>query len=550
MTFNPRFFVWLLVGFALTFASCKNRTADLILINGFVHTMNPEGDIEQAVAILDGKIAAVGLTNDLLAEFACDSILDLKGKSVYPGFIDGHCHFVGYALGNSQVDLVGTNSWEEVVSRVDSFSRNITSEWILGRGWDQNDWNIKEFPTNQELNRLFPNRPVILKRIDGHAAIANDEALKRAKIEAGTKIGGGIVESRRGRITGILIDNAVDVVEKLIPPPSPETIANALKKAEKNLFSVGLTTVDDAGLDRDVIELIDSLQRTGELKIRVYAMANATPENLDYYLERGPFTTERINVRSFKMYADGALGSRGACLLEPYSDAPGKYGLILKPAKYYREVAERVANSQFQLNTHCIGDSANRMILRLYEKVLKADNTRRWRIEHAQVIHPADFHRFKDAGIIPSVQPTHATSDYPWVKDRIGKSRSKGAYAYKTLYEQGKTVAIGSDFPVESIDPLLGFYAAVSRKDLKGYPFSGFNPEQALSREVALYGMTAGAAYANFAEENKGSLEVGKFADLVVLDKDLLFVEEKEIPNLNVLYTIVDGEIVFSGRNP
>ena len=537
----------LIAFYSLSSVACKRLEADLILINGFVHTVNPDGDIEQAIAIKDGKIVAVGTSDDLKADFKTQETIDLKGLSVYPGFIDAHCHFYGYSMGQNQVDLTGTTSFEEVVALVDSFGKNSQHAWIIGRGWDQNDWDIRDFPTNEKLNKLFPSTPVLLRRIDGHAALANNEALKRANISPSTTIRGGSIEVKKGKLTGLLIDNAVDLVSKIIPKPTDSLVEKALASGEKKLFSMGLTTVDDAGLDKNIIDLIDSLQNRDKLKIRVYAMANPTDENKAFYFENGPYKTDRLNVRSFKLYADGALGSRGACLLAPYSDdLSGKRGFILHKTSHYTEMIAACFEKGFQVNSHCIGDSANRMILNLYGKVLKEKNDLRWRIEHAQVVHQRDFSLFGKYSILPSVQPIHATSDMYWAESRLGKTRMKGAYAYQTLFEQSKTIAIGSDFPVESPNPILGFYAAVVRKDLKGYPFDGFRIEQKLSRETALFGMTQGAAFANFEEKEKGSIEAGKFADLVILDRDIMFCEEGEIPDTKVMMTIVGGEIVYS----
>lgn len=538
----------LMVGAFLLLSSCKDKFADMILINGIIHTVDEQGSVVQACAIKDGKIVATGRSEDLMFDYESDTVLDLRGKVVYPGFIDAHCHFYGYAMTLNQVNLVGTTSWEEVVDKVDSFAVQYDGEWIVGRGWDQNDWQDKDFPTNRLLNQRFPNRPVLLKRVDGHAAIANAAALKLAGVTRSTRVSGGRIARRGGRPSGLLVDNAVDLVEDIIPEATDDEIKTALMKAERNLFSVGLTTVDDAGLDRRVIELMEQMHKDGDLRIRVYAMANPNEENLEHYLPNGPHKTDRMHVRSFKIYADGALGSRGACLLRSYKDAPGNVGFLLKKPDYYEEIAQQIYDGGYQMNTHCIGDSANRMITRIYGNVLGGENDRRWRVEHAQVVNLADFRRFADFDIIPSVQPVHATSDMYWAEDRVGKTRLKGAYAYKSLFAQNERIAFGSDFPVEDINPLLGFYAAVSRMDLERFPYGGFLKEQALGRDTCLRAMTIWAAHANFEEKEKGSIEVDKFADLVVMNEDILFMEEKQLPYAQVELTILNGEIVFSAE--
>ena len=543
---QKRFFIGLWAwGLLLLSWSCKDRHADLLLVNGIVHTMDSLETVAQAVAIEDGRIVAVGRTNDLQFDFEVDSVVDLRGKPVYPGFIDAHCHFYDYALSRDQLSLRGTTDWEEVLLLVEAFAEEHPEGWLIGRGWDQNDWTEQEFPTNRGLNRLFPERPVLLYRVDGHAAVANAAALELAGITGGTRVEGGKVLRRGRRPTGVLIENAVDLVEEVLPVPEVARTVALLKEAEEAMFEVGLTTLDDAGLDLAEIELIDSLQAAGELRIRIYAMAQPTKENLDRFLEEGPYQTERLHVRSFKVTADGALGSRGACLLSPYKDAPGKRGFLLHEEFYYRDLAERIYAAGLQMNTQCVGDSANRMMLRIYGETLGEASDARWRIEHAQVVAEEDFARFGEIGVWPSVQPSHATSDMYWAEDRIGKERLKGAYAYRRLFAQNGKIAFGSKFPVEDINPILGFYAAVARKDLTDYPYGGFEVEEAVGRDTALKAMTLWAAEANFEEQEKGSVEVGKMADLVVLDRDILYSELGQVPYTQVLMTLLGGEVVY-----
>lgn len=526
--------------------SCKNKEADLLLTNGIVHTMDSVGTIAQAIAIKDGKIVAVGRTEDLQFEYDADSVWDLKGQPVFPGWIDGHCHFYGQAMNQSQLNLVGTTSWAQVVALLDSFAKTHPEGWLIGRGWDQNDWEERLFPDNTALNELFPDRPVLLHRIDGHAAIANQAALDAAGIFPGMRVPGGrVMLSYNGRLNGTLLDNAVDLVTAVAPVPTDADITKALQSFEKELFRYGLTTVSDAGLDLRIINLIDSLQRKGLLRMRVYAMASPTEENLDRFLESGPYKTERLTVSSFKVYGDGALGSRGACLLKPYKDVPDEYGFLLNTPEYYRELAGRLYKAGFQMNTHCIGDSANRLFLHIYGEVLGGQNDRRWRIEHAQVVDPVDREQFKAYSVIPSVQPTHAISDMRWAKDRIGKERLPGAYAYKSLLAAAGVITFGTDFPVEHYNPMYTLFSAVQRTDTSDFPRDGYLRNEAVNVDTAIRAMTTWAAYANFEDATKGSLQKGKVADLIVLDADPYGYDPKQLYKLKVLTTVVNGKIVF-----
>lgn len=442
---------------------------------------------------------------------------------------------------SQEVELVGTKSFDEVVNNIIAFSKNNNKpNYIKGRGWDQNDWEVKEFPDNKLLNKLFPDTPIAITRIDGHAILCNQAALDLGNVTVNSKIDGGEVVLKDGELTGVLIDNAENLVMNYWPRPSREDISNALLKSQDICFEYGLTTVNDAGLGINAINIIDSLQQSGDLNMRVYAMVSGSPKNVDYYLNKGIIKNDKLNVRSFKFYADGALGSRGALLREPYTDKPHHFGLLLTDLESFKGYAERIANSEFQMNTHAIGDSANHAVLNIYKSVLMDKEDRRWKIEHAQIISPEDFDLFDD--IIPSVQPTHATSDMYWAEDRVGSERIKGAYAFKDLLNKYGKVALGTDFPVEQVSPFLTFYAAVARQDTEGYPEEGFQMENALSREETLKGMTIWAAYSNFEEEEKGSIEAGKLADFVILDKDIMQVDVSEIPNTKVIQTYVGGK--------
>lgn len=530
-------------------ASCQQKeyNADLLVKNGVIYTVDKNFATADAFVVKAGKIIAVGSADSLEKKYFARNVMDVQGKAVYPGFIDAHTHFYRYGLGLQDARLTGTTSWEAVCDTVLSFSRRTPDGWIIGQGWDQNDWKVKQFPNKSKLDSLFPVRPVMLTRVDGHAAIANQAALNIAGIKPGQTITGGTIETVNGKLTGILTDNAMGIVGRKIPAPTEQLTQQALKDAQRNCFEVGLTTVDDCGLPYTMVSTIEQLQHKGELKMRIYVMLSDRPENYDYLFKRGVFKTPRLNVRAFKVYGDGALGSRGACLLGDYADSAKWRGTLLSSQKHFEEVAQKLAAKGFQMCTHAIGDSANRVMLKIYAKVLKGKNDRRWRIEHAQIIAPEDFKLFGDYNIIPSVQPTHATSDMYWAKTRLG-SRIKNAYAYKQLLEQNGWLPVGTDFPVENINPLYTFYAAVVRKDLKGYPAKGFQMENALTRQQTLQGMTIWAAKANFEETEKGSIEAGKFADFVVLDQDIMKIDGADIPKVKVLNTYINGEQVYEKK--
>ncbi|MEQ9262288.1 MAG: amidohydrolase [Owenweeksia sp.] len=530
---------------SLVLNACReHQPADLILYNARVYTVDSAFQVHEALAIKDGKILEAGTTHNIRYNFRAPKSVDLEGKFVYPGLIDAHCHFVGYAKGLKEVNLWGTQSFDEVIERVQEFQAKEKVDFIIGRGWDQNDWSIKEFPHNTRLNQLFPETPVLLTRIDGHAVLVNQAALDYAGITADTLVNGGILEKNGdGTLTGILIDNAVDLVSK--PDMTPGQLTEVLRHAEQNCLAYGLTTLDDAGLEKQDILFLDSLQKAGVLKLRLYTMVADKPESRNYFLDKGPYKTDRLNVRSLKFYADGALGSRGACLLEPYSDKSGHYGLLLDSISHFQSSAAQLAEKGWQMNTHAIGDSANRIILQTYGQYTK-DSDRRWRIEHAQVVKHKDFDLFREYNVMPSVQPTHATSDMYWAEERLGPKRLRDAYAYKMLLEKYGKIALGTDFPVEDISTLKTFYAATIRKDVEGLPEGGFQKENALSREEALRGMTIWAAFSNFEEAEKGSIEPTKFADIVIMDTDLMECKPTDILKAKVLQTYINGELVYS----
>jgi len=536
----------LLIILSFYMSSCKHSgQIDIIIFNGTINTVDENMATYEAMAISEGKIIAVGSDEYILSKYNADKKIDLDGKNVYPGFIDPHSHFINYSKNFLRADLVDSDSMEEVVNRLKTHAGQVEDEWVLGRGWDQNLWEDTQMPCNKLLNKAFPDRPVYIVRVDGHAGIANEKALSIANIDNNTKISGGDVVKENGNPTGLLMGRAMGLVTSKIPSPSKEETIRLIEEAQQKLFSVGLTSVSDAGLDKEEIEMLDSLHKSGELKIRIYAMLNPNEENFKAFLSSGPYITDKLTVSSIKLFADGALGSRGALLLEPYSDDKNNKGLTVETTDFLEEVCKLAFKNNFQVNTHCIGDSAVRLMLNIYKKFLEPENDRRWRIEHSQVVSPDDFYMFGKYNIVPSVQTIHAVSDMGWAPDRLG-DRIKYAYAFKTLLEQNEWIANGSDFPIEPTNPLFGYHAAFTRTDKDGNPKGGFLPEEALSREEALKAMTIWAAKANFEEKIKGSLEKGKFADFVVLNEDLLEVEESKLYDLKIEKTFVNGEMVFS----
>jgi len=521
--------------------SCNNEV-DLIIVNSEIYTANENNQIAKSIAVKDGKIIEVSSEN-LVSKYEANEILDANGKTILPGFIDSHCHFYNLGLDQQVVDLRGTTSFEEIIERLIASDLNNQSDVILGRGWDQNDWDNKQFPVNTELNKVFKNKLVVLERIDGHAYIVNDNALELAGIDQNTLVRGGLVLLKDNKPTGVLIDAPMSMVDKVLPEKSIREKVNALKQAQEISFSYGLTTVSDAGLSTEIINVIDSLHKSEELKIKIYAMVSVSKNNIQRLKETGIIKTPKLNVRSFKVYGDGALGSRGAALKKPYCDDPHNYGFLrtdIKDLKYY---ANEIAGMGFQMNTHAIGDSTVSVLLKEYQKVLNDIEDPRWRIEHSQVVDLNEFELYNDK-ILPSVQPTHATSDMYWAYDRLGK-RIDGAYAFKDLLSQSKRIALGTDFPVEKVNPFHTFYSSIERKDLNGYPENGFQIENALTREETLKGMTIWGAYFNFEEDEKGTIEKGKSADFIIIDQNIMKIEADKIPYTKVLKTFVDGELVF-----
>ena len=524
------------------------KPADLIITNAKIYTVNQNFDTAESMAISKGKIVAVGKSADILKNYKSSKVQDLRGKTVFPGLIDAHCHFTGYATDKWKCELWGTKSWDEIIAKISEYAKTAPKEWLYGRSWDQNDWAVKEFPNKEKLDKLFPNRPVYLKRIDGHAAVANQKALDIAGVTKHSKILGGEIEVKNGKLTGILVDNAMLLVEKHIPEIEDSEAIQYFSDLQKECFSYGLTSLHDCGITERTLDRLEKAQTQGQLQMKIFALLEDNPDYYDRWIKKGRYTNKNITVGGFKVYSDGALGSRGACLIHDYSDKKGWKGFLLSERKHFESLAKKLKNSDLQMCTHAIGDSANRTILQIYGDVLGVKNDRRWRIEHAQIVDKNDFDLFGKYSIIPSVQPTHATSDMYWAEDRLGKERLKYAYAYEDLLKQNGWLPLGTDFPVEEISPLKTFHSAVARKDSKNYPANGFQKENALTREQAMRGMTIWAAKAAFQENEIGSLEPGKSADFIIVDQDLMTIPEDQILDTKVLETYSNGKKVFYNK--
>ena len=540
------FFKALILLFIMTSCTQKEKV-DLIVSGGSVYTVDKEFTVAEAFAVKDGKVVAVGSSQKILDKYDSENLIDVEGKFVYPGFNDAHCHFNGYAVNLMQyADLRGTKSPEEIYKLLKEHHDKFGGEWILGRSWDQNDWEDTSFPDKSKLDELFPEIPVYLVRVDGHAGWCNSKAMDLAGISADTKVQGGEVLLKNGEPSGVLIDNAMGFVSMLIPGITQDQQEKGLLEAQKNCFAAGLTSVTDCGLDKATILLMDEMQKAGNLKIRVNAMLNPTQENFDYFVKKGKaYKTDRLLVNTIKIYADGALGSRGALLMDDYSDDKGNHGLQIEKQDYYDMICQLAYDNNFVVATHAIGDGGNRLMLDTYGKFLKGKNDRRWRIEHAQIINPDDFKKFAEFSVVPSIQPTHCTSDMPWAEDRVGAERIKGAYAYQTLLQQNGWLPAGTDFPVENIYPLYTFYSAVFRTDHEGWPEGGWHKDEGLTREQTLRAMTSWAAKSSFEEDEKGALTPGMWADFVILDTDLMKAKPTEVLNTKILSTWSAGEKVF-----
>jgi predicted amidohydrolase YtcJ len=529
-----------------------------IFINGVIYTVNDKNEVAQAVEITGGKISAVGSTEKLLLNSNPGAqIIDLKGRTVVPGLIDAHGHLLGLGRSLTMPDLVGTDSFAQVLDVIATYTESAApGEWIVGRGWDQNDWPDTAFPIHNELSKRTPHNPVYLARVGGHAALANAEAMRVSGVDRDTPDppGGKIIRDAAGEPTGVFIDAAVELISRNIPPLSKNQIAKSIRAAIDECSRFGLTGVHDAGITPYIEDIYKEMIDGGDFKLRVYAMLRAAGENpveaLLPRLQQGPligYGKGRLTVRSIKMVADGALGSRGAALFADYSDDPGNRGILIAGYEELKAVSLAALRHDFQMCVHCIGDKANHITLDAYDDALKEVPSRnhRFRIEHAQVVAMEDIPRFDRMNIIASMQSTHATSDMPWVEARLGPDRILGAYAWRRFIDIGVTLANGSDFPVESPNPMLGFYAAVTRQDAQGRPEGGWYPDQRMTRDEALRSFTINAAYAAFQDDTRGSLEVGKWGDLVVLSKNIMTIPPLEIPDAQVLMTVLGGKVVY-----
>ena len=534
----------LLIGILLLIYSCTQK-ADLIFYNAEIYTVDSQFSKASSFAVKNGKFIAIGTDKEVLDKFDAPLKIDAKKQIIYPGFIDAHCHYYGYAKGLSQINLVGTKSFDEIIKEIEKYiDKYPKRKWIIGRGWDQNDWENKTLPTNELLNTKFPQHCIVLKRVDGHALLANDAAISNSGSKIFDDIGGSIVY-KEGKNTGLYIDNAMELIESSIPELLPHEINEQLLMAQKNCLQVGLTSLCDAGLEYSDIQTIQKLQKQNTLKLRFNIMVSYSPNNLETMIKKGKIKEDRLEVNSFKLYADGALGSRGACLISDYEDRKHHRGFLLKTPEALESVIASMASHKFQINTHCIGDSANRILLKLYAKYLNKKDDQRWRIEHAQIVNPEDYHLFADFNIIPSVQPTHATSDMYWANERLGHQRVKYAYAYKNLLSTAGILASGTDFPVEDINPMFTFCAAVFRKDKNNFPLDGFQMENALPRIETLKSMTIWAAFAQFEEHEKGSIEIGKCADFVLMNTNLITDSFEKIMTSKINATFIAGEKVY-----
>lgn len=529
----------------LSIIACKTEKprieVDLFVVAQEIYT----GDSikAEAMVIKDGKVLELGSEQSLDDRYSAPRKKVFKGMYIYPGFNDAHAHFVGYARGLGRVNLMGTNSWEECLQRVQAFADANKPEFIMGRGWDQNDWEQKEFPSRTELDSMFPNTPVVLSRIDGHASLANGAALDFAQISPDTKVAGGALLMNERGLTGLLIDNAVDLIE--LPELDESKDKELLLKAQEYCLRVGLTSITDAGLKQREIEIMQELIEADSLKIRFNLMVSDDSASIAHYFKNGAIESPRLRVKTVKFYLDGALGSRGALLLEPYADDPTNFGLQLKPTKYFEMMADSLSHQGWQMAIHAIGDSANRIASHLFGIAYMHERNHRWRIEHAQIVHPEDLSALEELKGIPSIQPTHATSDMYWADERLGAERLAYAYSAKSFLEAGLVLPLGTDFPVENINPLYTLRSAWYRQDASAYPEEGFRSKEALSFDEAMRGMTWSGAYASFEEDKKGLLMPGYYADFVVMAQDLSKATAEELSQMEVQATAIDGEFLY-----
>ncbi len=547
----------LLCGSLLHAQGVTNAPADLIVTNAHIYTVDDTRPAAQAFAVRNGLFVFVGSEREAMAlRGTATRVVDLHGATVVPGLADAHGHLAGLAEFLRDADLVGSLSYEEAIARtVQHAGKPAKGDWVFGRGWDQNRWSVKQFPTTAALDKAFPDNPAMLERVDGHALLANTRAMQAAGITAATKDpeGGRIIRDTNGNPTGVFVDNAEGLIMRAIPAPTAAQLERGLAAAIADCNKWGLVAVHDPGEPRPVIDVMEAMARKGEFSLRGYILISDDSAAIAHYYTLGPRSDMyggHLWVRAIKLYADGALGSRGAALLSPYSDDPGNTGLLVSSEAHLQSVATSALRHGFQVATHAIGDRGPRNVLDAYAAALKAVPTadHRFRVEHAQIIDPADIPRFAELGVIPSMQSSHQTSDMRWAEDRLGPSRIRGAYAWRSLLNTGVIIPNGTDFPVEQVNPLITFHSAVTREDATGWPDGGWYPEQRMTRDEALRSMTIWPAYAGFQEHVMGSITPGKYADFTVFDQDIMTVPDRDILKTNVLATYIGGKTAYERK--
>ncbi|MBL1280435.1 MAG: amidohydrolase [Fluviicola sp.] len=562
-------FIFITTSLILLQSCMKGESADLVIHNASIHTMEDGAKTFEAIAIKDGKIIEVGSERQILNKYSAEKYIDAAGKDVYPGFTDAHGHIMSYARQKLSVDLVGCKSYDEMLVRIEKYQSKHNRAFIIGRGWDQSRWKGDEMPTNNRLNELFPDIPVCLFRIDGHALLANDYLIKKSDVlkkfaeDEELNQGGYIITQQAkkkhntsianqiGSIafdivapTGVFVDNAMNPILDILPDFPKEELNAAILEVQHELFTYGVTGVHEAGLKRFEVELLEELMENESLPLNIYAMLSPTEKNIEFARKEGIYQNKSMLIRSFKVYGDGAMGSRGAFMKEVYSDSHEHQGYLTTSLKRMKEIATICEKVNYQMNTHAIGDSTNRIMLELYQDIYSVKPDHRWRIEHAQIVDPKDFQLFAKAGVFPSVQPTHATSDQGWVESRVGKERMGGAYAYRSLLNQFGMMAIGTDFPVELTNPFATIHSAVNRKNTEEIPGNGFLANESITFEQCLKGMTIWAAFAAFQENELGTLEKGKDATLVIFERPVAAPKEYQYNFANT--TIIKGKIVYT----
>lgn len=540
-------YLFLLTLLLILNACYKGKSVDLIIHNAQIHVLNDKLEMAEAMAIKDGEIVEVGPERQILNKYTAPTIINAQNKDVFPGFHDAHGHIMSLAKQKLNADLRNTRSYYEMISKLEKHQSKTKQDILIGRGWDQSLWGEEKMPNNSLLNEAFPNTPVALTRIDGHAMLVNQAMIDYIGISDTTQIKGGDILKSEGKLTGILLDYALDMVNNKLPKPKKEDLKNVILEIQEDLLAAGITHVHEAGLSAVERDLFIEMADKKALSINVYAMLFPTPENMDFAQKNGHYKNNHLSIRSFKIIADGALGSHGACMISPYSDNTETYGMLLKTPEEIQAIFKKAKELNYQVNSHCIGDSANRTVLKIIDTLMKDRPDHRWRIEHAQIIHPNDFKLFSSSGALPSVQPTHATSDQRWAEQHIGKERlENGGYAYKSLQKESGMILFGTDFPIEYYDPFGTIHAAVQRKNTENEPLQGFLKKEAVSLDITLKAMTLWASYGCFEEGQVGSLEKGKRANIVIFDQ-VLKSTPQFLPNYSWL-TIVDGEIVYDMR--